>query len=114
MDHVTNRAMGKNIMEYWSILKLSGILKFMMNFHSQWEIMLSIPECMKSVMGIRLIRKAVLTVRVMWVGEFWNVFDRSGSSVGARMVVKVRSMKVLRSSVVSITFTWNCTKMSGS
>lgn len=44
IDHVTNRAMGKNIIEYWSILKLNGILKFMMNFHSQWEIILSVPE----------------------------------------------------------------------
>lgn len=44
MDHVTNSAMGKNSMEYWSILKLRGILKFMMNFHSQVEVMLSVPE----------------------------------------------------------------------
>lgn len=44
MDHVTNKAMGRNVDEYWSILKLSGILKFMMNFHSQLEMMLSVPE----------------------------------------------------------------------
>lgn len=35
IDHVTNRAMGRNVIEYWSIFRLSGILKFMMNFHSQ-------------------------------------------------------------------------------
>lgn len=35
MDHVTNSAMGKKIIEYWSILKLMGTLKFIMNFHSQ-------------------------------------------------------------------------------
>lgn len=58
--------------------------------------------------------KAVLMVRVMWVGEFLNVFDRSGSSIGVKMIVSVRSMEVLRSSVVSITFTWICTKVDGS
>lgn len=114
MDHVTNRAIGKNIMEYWSILKLRGTLKFIMNFHSQCEVMLSMPECMKSAIGTRLVRKAVLTIRVMWVGEFWNVFDRSGSTVGVRMIANVKNMDVLRSSVVSTTFTWICTKMGGS
>lgn len=113
MDHVTNRAMGKNIMEYWSILKLSGILKFVVNFHSQQEVMLSMPEYMKRIMGIRLIMKAVLTVRVVVVGEFLKFFDRNGSNMGVRMVMRMRSMEVLRSSAVSITFTWICTKMGG-
>lgn len=76
--------------------------------------MLSAPEYMKRVMGTRLIKKAVLTVRVIMVGEFEGVFDRRGSRVGVRMIVSVRSMEVLRSSVVSITFTWTCTKMGGS
>lgn len=62
MDHVTNSAMGKNIREYWSILRLIGILKFMMNFHSQLEIILSMPECINRAIGTRLVRKAVLTV----------------------------------------------------
>lgn len=44
IDHVTNRAIGRNSMEYWSILKLSGILKFMINFHSQCDVMLSSPD----------------------------------------------------------------------
>lgn len=44
MDHVTNKAMGRNVFEYWSIFRLSGILKFMMNFHSQWQVMDSTPE----------------------------------------------------------------------
>lgn len=114
MDHVTNSAMGKNIMEYWSNLKLSGILKFMRNFHSMQEVMLSVPRYINNVVGTRLIKKAVLTVRVMVAGEFWNVFDSRGSSVGMRMIARVRSMEVLRSSGVSITFTWICTKMSGS
>lgn len=35
IDHVTNSAIGKKIMEYWSSLRLRGILKFIMNFHSQ-------------------------------------------------------------------------------
>lgn len=35
IDHVTNNAIGKNIMEYKSILRVSGILKFGMNCHSQ-------------------------------------------------------------------------------
>ena len=70
MDHVTNNAIGRNIVEYWSILKLRGILKFVMNFHSQWEIRLSVPEYMKMIIGTRLARKAILTVRVIVVGEF--------------------------------------------
>lgn len=114
MDHVTKSAMGKNSREYWSILKLSGILKFVVNFHSQWVVMLSMPECMKSIIGTRLTRKATLTVCVIVVGEFWKVFDNRGSSIGARMIVSVRSMEVLRSSAVSITFTWTCTKIDGS
>lgn len=86
----------------------------MVNFHSQWVMMLSMPEYMKSIIGTRLIRKAILTVRVMMVGEFWVVFDSSGSSIGVRIIVSVRSTEVLRSSVVSITFTWICTKIDGS
>ena len=34
--------------------------------------------------------------------------------MGVRMIVSVSSMEVLRSRVVSITFTWICTKMCGS
>lgn len=86
----------------------------MVSFHSQWEVMLSVPEYMKRVIGTRLIRKAVLTVRVMVVGEFGGVFDSRASRVGVRMMASVRSMEVLRSSAVSITFTWICTKMNGS
>lgn len=71
-------------------------------------------EYMKSAIGTRLIKKAVLTVYVMVVGEFWSFFDRRGSSIGMMMIVSVRSMEVLRSNVVSITFTWICTKMGGS
>lgn len=44
IDHVTNRAIGRNIIEYWSIVRLRGILKFIMNFHSQWQAMDSTPE----------------------------------------------------------------------
>jgi len=58
--------------------------------------------------------KAVLTVCVMEDGEFWNVFDKSGSNIGVRMIASVSSMEVFRSSVVSMTFTWICTKMGGS
>lgn len=53
-------------------------------------------------------------VRVMVVEEFWRFFDSSGSSVGVRMTTSVSSIEVLRSSAVSITFTWICTKMGGS
>lgn len=101
-------------MEYWSILRLIGILKFMINFHSQWEIMLSTLEYMKIAIGARLVRKAVLTVWVIKVGELLKFFDKRGSKIGVRMIVRVRSIEVLRSSVVSTTFTWICTKISGS
>lgn len=69
---------------------------------------------MKSVVGARLMRKADLMVRVMVLGEFWKFFEIRGRSVGVRMVVSVRSVRVVRSRVVSTTFTWICTKMSGS
>lgn len=44
MDQVTNSAIEKNIIEYWSIFKLRGILKFVVSFHSQQEVMFSRPE----------------------------------------------------------------------
>lgn len=114
MDHVTNNAMGKNVIEYWSILKLRGILKFMINFHSQWEIMLSEPEYMNRHIGMRLVRKAVLIVRVMVVGEGRERVGSIERRAGVRMMDSVRSMEVFRSSIVSITFTWICTKIGGS
>lgn len=106
--------MGRNIREYWSILRLIGILKFMMNFHSRWEVMLSGPRYINSVIGTRLIRNAILTACVMAVGEFGKFFDMSGSRMGMRMIVNVRRIEVLRSRAGSTTFTWICTKMNGS
>lgn len=35
MDQDTNRAMGKNIIEYESIFRVKGILKFGVSCHSQ-------------------------------------------------------------------------------
>lgn len=43
----------------------------MISFHSQLDVILSVLECMNSDAGIRLVRKAVLTERVIVVGEFW-------------------------------------------
>lgn len=86
----------------------------MMNFHSQCEVMLSSPEYVNNVIGAKLIRKEVLMVRVMVLGEFLKVFRRMGRSVGVRMVVSVSRVRVLRSRAVSTTFTWICTKMGGS
>lgn len=91
-----------------------GILKFIMNFHSQVEITLSMPECINRVVGTRLVRKAVLTAWVMVVGEFWKFLDTKGSRIGVRMIASVRVMKVLRSNAISTTFTWICTKIGGS
>ena len=113
MDQVTNSAMGKNIMEYMSIFREMGILKLGINCHSQWVAMLSAPEWMKIVVGIRLIRKAVLMVLVMDMGGFFR-FRRGGRIIGVRRVSSVNVVRVLRSSGVSITFTWICTKIGGS
>lgn len=44
IDHVTNRAIGKNSIEYWSILKLRGILKLGVKFQYHCEMMVSVPE----------------------------------------------------------------------
>lgn len=112
MDQVTNSAMGKNIMEYMSIFREMGILKLGINCHSQWVAMLSAPEWMKIVVGIRLIRKAVLMVLVMDMGSFLDL--GGGRIIGVRRVSSVNVVRVLRSSGVSITFTWICTKIGGS
>ena len=65
-------------------------------------------------MGIRLIRKDVLTVFVIMLGVFLRLGDRRGNRIGVERVARVRSMNVFRTSDRSITFTWICTKMSGS
>ena len=114
IDQVTNSAMGKNMIEYWSIFRLIGILKFVVNFHSQQVVMLSVFEYIKSTMGIKLIRNAVLMAWVTMVGELFRVFVRRGSIMGVKVSVSVGIMEVLRSSVVPIAFTWICTKVVGS
>lgn len=86
----------------------------MINFHSRWEMMLSEPEYMNSVIGTRLARNAILTVCVMVAGVFRKFFDMSGSRMGVRIIVSVRRIEVLRSRAGSTTFTWICTKMDGS
>lgn len=86
----------------------------MMNFHSQREVRLSVPEWMKIIIGIKLIRKEVLTVRVIVAGEFLRLFDSMGKMMGVDRVARVRSMSVFRTSSRSITFTWICTKVDGS
>lgn len=106
MDHVANSGMRENNECYWSILKLSGILKRMMNCHPRWEAMLSDSECRNSATGTRLVRRAILTARVMVAGEVWKLFGSRRRSLGVRIIVSVRSTELLRSTVVSITFTW--------
>ena len=86
----------------------------MINFHSHRERRLSVPECRWIVIGTRLIRNDILTVFVMEVGVFLNLSDRIGRMMGVNRVVRVSSIMVLRISERSITFTWICTKMSGS
>lgn len=85
-----------------------------MNFHSQKEVRLSVPEWMKIVIGIRLIRKEVFTVLVMVLGVFFRLLESRGKIIGVSRTVRVSSMDVFRTSGRSITFTWICTKMSGS
>lgn len=48
------------------------------------------------------------------VGLFLRLSDRRGNRMGVERVARVRSMEVFRISDRSITFTWICTKMSGS
>lgn len=64
--------------------------------------------------GIRLIRKEVFTVLVMVVGLLLALGSRSGRRMGVDSVVRVSSIRVLRTIDRSITFTWICTRMSGS
>lgn len=66
------------------------------------------------VIGIKLIRNEVLTVLVMMAGVFLRLFDSSGKIIGVDRVARVSSMNVFRISDISITFTWICTKMTGS
>lgn len=63
---------------------------------------------------MRLIRKEVLTVLVIVLGLFLKLSDKRGNRMGVERVARVRSMNVFRTSERSITFTWICTKMSGS
>ena len=86
----------------------------MMNFHSHRRTKLSVPEWMWIIIGIRLIMKEVFTVFVMMVGVFLRLFDSMGKMSGVERVVSVSSIRVIRISGESITFTWICTKMSGS
>lgn len=66
------------------------------------------------VMGIRLIRKEVLTVFVMIVGVFFRLFDSMGKMIGVQRTARVSSINVFKINIWSITFTWICTKMTGS
>lgn len=65
------------------------------------------------VSGIRLIKKAVLIVLVIDCGEFLKL-NRRGRMIGVRRVRRISGMDVFNSMVIFITFTWSCTKMSGS
>lgn len=58
--------------------------------------------------------KEVLTVFVMVVGVFLRLSESSGKMIGVSKVARVSSIDVFRTSNRSITFTWICTKMSGS
>lgn len=51
---------------------------------------------------------------VMMSGVFLSLLDISGRIMGVDRVVRVSNMEVIRTSDRSITFTWICTKMSGS
>lgn len=62
---------------------------------------------------MRLVMKAVLTVLEISDGEFFSL-SRGGRIMGVRRITSVNGVRVFRSSVISITFTWICTKMSGS
>lgn len=65
-----------------------------MNFHSQREVRLSVPEWMKIIIGIKLIRKEVLTVRVIVAGEFLRLFDSMGKMMGVDRVTRVMLLLV--------------------
>lgn len=45
---------------------------------------------------------------------FLKLFDKRGSRIGVERVARVSSINVFRTIDRSITFTWICTKMSGS
>lgn len=66
------------------------------------------------VVGMMLVKKAILTVVVIIKGVFWSFVDRRGRRIGVRRIISVSKREVLKSSVVSTTFTWSCTKMGGS
>lgn len=59
-------------------------------------------------------KKEVLTVFVIVVGEFLRLFDSRGRIIGVDRIARVSSISVFRTNGRSITFTWICTKMSGS
>lgn len=69
---------------------------------------------MNTVVGARLTRNAVFTVRVVVRGVFLKPLKRMGRMIGVRRIASVSSVRVLMSSVGFTTFTWSCTKMGGS
>lgn len=64
IDHVTNRATGRKIMEKKSNFRLSDNFMGPMVIQCQLEIIISIPELKNENSGIRLIKKAYLIHRV--------------------------------------------------
>lgn len=105
---MTYKAMGTNIMEYWSNLKLMLILN--VNMFNQWRLVMidSMSRWMKMINGIREVKNAVFTVVF--------VFVTSHSLMGCMGIIRgnVNMSNVRRrvEFIISevITFTWSCTK----
>lgn len=51
---------------------------------------------------------------VIVLGVFLRLLDKRGNRIGVERVARVKSINVFRTIERSITFTWICTKMSGS
>lgn len=66
MAQVTYRAMGTNVMERWSSLKLVLMSKVIIFIQCRLVIVSSVPVCRCKKRGRRLVKKAILTAVLMW------------------------------------------------
>ena len=68
MDNVTNSATVTNIIEKYSILKLSDSLRVWMVSQCQFEMIISWPVLINIIVGIMLVMKAHAMVVFMYSG----------------------------------------------
>lgn len=81
IDPVISRAIGRNIVAYWSNMKL--ICKLFRLFHVRWVVTASRPAFVKISRGARLVTVESFTAVVMWERVLWGGKRRGLSRIMA-------------------------------